>query len=127
MRQSLITETLPLEKLQKLINIPQKIISILSIIIFQVLRMELYAIQSACKKLESGYNPAITFVVVQKRHHTRLFPGDNLETGRDKWRNVPAGTIVDTMITHPTDIDFYLVSHASLQVSEKKNKFIFSK
>ena len=24
-------------------------------------------------KLEEGYQPGITFIVVQKRHHTRLF------------------------------------------------------
>ena len=30
--------------------------------------------------------------------------------------NVPAGTIVDTGITHPTDYDFYLCSHFGIQV-----------
>lgn len=28
--------------------------------------------------LEDGYLPPITFVVVQKRHHTRLFPADQI-------------------------------------------------
>jgi len=27
-------------------------------------------------KLEIGYQPGITFIVVQKRHHTRLFCAD---------------------------------------------------
>ena len=31
------------------------------------------AIQKACIDLEKGYEPGITFLVVQKRHHTRLF------------------------------------------------------
>ena len=31
------------------------------------------AIQRACLKLEPGYNPGITFIVVQKRHHARFF------------------------------------------------------
>ena len=34
---------------------------------------EVASIQAACKRLEDGYRPGITFVVVQKRHHTRLF------------------------------------------------------
>ena len=33
---------------------------------------ELTAIREACIKLEPDYKPGITFIVVQKRHHTRL-------------------------------------------------------
>ena len=36
-----------------------------------VLAEELVAIRTACTELEEGYNPPITFIVVQKRHHTR--------------------------------------------------------
>lgn len=31
--------------------------------------------------------------------------------------NVPAGTTVDSTITHPSEFDFYLCSHAGIQVS----------
>ena len=31
--------------------------------------------------------------------------------------NIPAGTTVDTSITHPFEFDFYLCSHAGIQVS----------
>ncbi|KAL3344853.1 hypothetical protein AABB24_024013 [Solanum stoloniferum] len=48
------------------------------------------------------YQPAITLVVAQKRHHTRLFPMDG---------NVSPGTVVDTQIVHPSGFDFYLCSH----------------
>ena len=30
--------------------------------------------------------------------------------------NIPAGTTVDVSITHPTEFDFYLCSHARIQV-----------
>jgi len=41
-----------------------------------VLQHEMRAIQQACLGLEKGYKPAITFIVVQKRHHARFFPMD---------------------------------------------------
>lgn len=87
----------------------------------KVLQHELGAIRKACKAIEAEikvtYEPPTTFLVVQKRHHTRLFPmsPQNSDDAR-KHFNVQAGTIVDTEITHPSDIDFYLVSHASIQV-----------
>ena len=47
-----------------------------------VLAHELRAIREACMKLEIGYQPGITFVVVQKRHHTRLFCADKRDQVR---------------------------------------------
>ena len=41
-----------------------------------VLAHELRAIREACMKLEVDYQPGISFIVVQKRHHTRLFCAD---------------------------------------------------
>lgn len=51
----------------------------LSLFYPQVLQHELLAIREACIKLEKDYQPGITFVVVQKRHHTRLFCVDRNE------------------------------------------------
>jgi len=82
----------------------------------QLLNEELVAIRRACLRLNIKYTPNITFLVVQKRHHTRMFPKHNIDMD-GKFCNVPSGTIVDTHITHPTEIDFYLCSHASIQVS----------
>ncbi|OQR82280.1 Argonaute1 (AGO1), partial [Achlya hypogyna] len=78
-----------------------------------VLNHEIAAIRRACAKLEEGYNPQITFVVVQKRHHTRFFPTANADA--DRSGNVKAGTVIDTGVCHPTEYDFYLMSHAGLQ------------
>jgi hypothetical protein len=36
----------------------------------------------ACVSIENGYLPPVTFVVVQKRHHTRLFPVKKEESDR---------------------------------------------
>lgn len=82
-----------------------------------MLAHELRAVREACMKLEIGYQPGITFIAVQKRHHTRLFCADRKDQiGRSG--NIPAGTIVDVGITHPTQFDFYLCSHAGIQVSQ---------
>merc|ERR1712240_345493 len=65
-----------------------------------------------CNELEEGYEPPMTYLVVQKRHHTRFFPTDS-----NKYRNgnALAGTVVDQGINHPTEGDFYLVSHEGIQ------------
>ncbi|RZC31785.1 Piwi, PAZ, and/or DUF1785 domain containing protein [Asbolus verrucosus] len=89
----------------------------------EVQRAEITAIQQACRRIQAeGYQPAITFLVVQKRHHTRLFPTSDHDT-EDRNYNVPAGTCVDTLITNPTMQDFYLVSHASIQGVAKPTKY----
>ncbi|KAF9624203.1 hypothetical protein IFM89_008141 [Coptis chinensis] len=81
----------------------------------QVLLHELVAIRKACSSLEHGYQPPATFVVVQKRHHTRLLPANHTNRNlTDKSGNILPGTVVDTMICHPTQFDFYLCSHAGI-------------
>ena len=91
-----------------------------------VLAKELMAIREACKELEADYEPPVTYLVVQKRHHTRFFPADN-----NKYRNgnALAGTVIDQVIlklaisiciniqgiNHPTEGDFYLLSHEGIQ------------
>ncbi|XP_033083024.1 protein argonaute-4 isoform X2 [Trachypithecus francoisi] len=80
----------------------------------QVAWPELIAIRKACISLEEDYRPGITYIVVQKRHHTRLFCADKTERV-GKSGNVPAGTTVDSTITHPSEFDFYLCSHAGIQ------------
>ncbi|EPY79792.1 hypothetical protein CB1_000884019 [Camelus ferus] len=88
----------------------------------QVAWPELIAIRKACISLEEDYRPGITYIVVQKRHHTRLFCADKTERV-GKSGNVPAGTTVDSTITHPSEFDFYLCSHAGIQVLWDDNCF----
>ncbi|KAL5665302.1 hypothetical protein ACJX0J_025410, partial [Zea mays] len=78
----------------------------------QVLEQEIHEIEKAWTAL---YNekPKITFVVVQKRHHTRLFPSKPKDRQyADKSGNIRAGTVVDNNICHPTEFDFFLCGHA---------------
>lgn len=79
-----------------------------------VLLHELRAIQLACYDLHEGFKPAITFIVVKKRHHTRFF-AENREDQCGKSKNIPPGTVVDTGVCHPHEFDWYLCSHAGIQ------------
>ncbi|KAF6147489.1 hypothetical protein GIB67_021315 [Kingdonia uniflora] len=90
----------------------------------QVLLYEVDAIYKAsfaCQSIEPNYLPRLTFVVVQKRHHTRLFAADrNLDRISG---NIMPGTVVDTMICHPTEFDFYLCSHAGIQGTSRPTHY----
>ncbi|KAF8681816.1 hypothetical protein HU200_045256 [Digitaria exilis] len=82
----------------------------------QVLLYEMDAIRKACASLEEGYLPRVTFVVVQKRHHTRLFPENHRARDQtDKSGNILPGTVVDTKICHPSEFNFYLCSHSGIK------------
>ncbi|CAH2066358.1 unnamed protein product [Thlaspi arvense] len=81
------------------------------------LQEELQAIKTACSKFH-GYNPSITFAVVQKRHHSRLFRCDP-----DNDQNIPPGTVVDTVITHPKEFDFYLCSHLGVKGTSRPTHY----
>ena len=82
----------------------------------------------ACREL--NINPKISLIIVGKRHNIRFVMAINLYSchvyialrffpqkpkDADKSENCPAGTVVDRDITHPTDHDFYLQSHAGLK------------
>ncbi|GIM10148.1 hypothetical protein Vretimale_13882, partial [Volvox reticuliferus] len=80
----------------------------------QVLAEEYTSIVRACAEVEPFYKPAITYVVVQKAHNTRLFAERGSLASDPKGNAVP-GTVVDTGIVSPDGFDFYLNSHAGLQ------------
>ncbi|CAM9114998.1 unnamed protein product, partial [Sphacelaria rigidula] len=86
----------------------------------EVLRYEA-TIEQACAALEPRYRPTITFIVVQKRHHTRLFQPKRED--QDKSGNCFPGTVVETGICHPMEWDFYLMSHGGLQGTSRPAKY----
>lgn len=89
----------------------------------EVLSIEMTAIRAAMKKIYGTAPPAqVTFIVVQKRHHTRFFPTQrNLSEGKNN--NIPAGTVVDKDIVHPFQYQFFLASHAAIQGVTKPSKY----
>lgn len=90
----------------------------------QVLFEEMDAIRKACASLQVDYQPRVTFVVVQKRHHTRLFPANHSDrSSTDKSGNILPGTVVDTMICHPMEFDFFLCSHAGIKGTSRPTHY----
>ncbi|KAF8933946.1 Eukaryotic translation initiation factor 2C [Haplosporangium bisporale] len=79
----------------------------------EVMAKEVAAVKEACRHINPKYNPPVTFCIVKKRHHARFFP--LAPNGADPSGNCLAGTVVDKVITHPTEFDFYLQSHGGLQ------------
>lgn len=75
---------------------------------------EYSSIKAACKELEDGYEPKITFIMVTKNHATRMVAMDQCyQIGKSQ--NVPAGTVVDTAIVDRERFDFYLQSSQGIQ------------
>ena len=86
-----------------------------------VVTNEITAIREACERIQVGYRPKITYMVVQKRHHARLFTMNPKDA--DKSGNIPPGTIIDSHITHPNEFDFYLCSHSGLQGTSRPTHY----
>jgi len=90
----------------------------------EVLEIEMNAIRGAMKAVYKQAPPAkVTFVVVQKRHHTRFFPKDQNASDNGKNNNVLAGTVVDKNIVHPFQFQFFMASHAAIQGVTKPTKY----
>ncbi|CAG8612915.1 13058_t:CDS:2 [Funneliformis mosseae] len=75
---------------------------------YQVFDFEIEAVRrtDACTALEATYKPSITFVVVQRGRHTRLFSKDVRDL--DRIGNTLVGTVVESTITHPFEFNLVL-------------------
>ncbi|KAF0555245.1 Piwi-domain-containing protein [Gigaspora margarita] len=79
-----------------------------------VLNIEVKAIKAVISRCyKPGSEPTLTFIIVQKRHHTRFMP-ENSRDG-DRLGNCIPGTVIDTSIVVPHEFDFFLQSHYCLQ------------
>ncbi|XP_068159682.1 protein argonaute-2-like [Drosophila tropicalis] len=82
--------------------------------------LELRGINAACAKLR--ISPKLCCVIVVKRHHTRFFPPGAPSQG-NKFNNVDPGTVVDSVIVHPNEVQFFMVSHQSIQGTAKPTRY----
>jgi len=89
----------------------------------EVQKKEIPQIHAACEDVKPGgsYRPKVTFIIVQKRHHTRIFPANPREA--DRTGNVIPGTVVDGSIVHPYEFSWFLNSHAGLQGTNRPTHY----
>ena len=78
----------------------------------EIREKECKAIKRALASRGLAQETRILFIVVQKRHHIRLFPLDRV---MDRSGNCVPGTVIDSDITHPFEYNFILQSHAGIQ------------
>ncbi|KAK5113606.1 hypothetical protein LTR85_010835 [Meristemomyces frigidus] len=89
-----------------------------------ILHHEVRQITNAWHRANKGTTkkPIVTTVVVTKRHNARFYPVSTTDTEkREKTAtgNCIPGTVIDSRITSPFYIDFYLQSHDALKGSAK--------
>ncbi|RLN26787.1 hypothetical protein BBO99_00006438 [Phytophthora kernoviae] len=80
---------------------------------YDILQTEMRALRKAFKMISDDYNPPVTFIIVNKRHHMRAFPVNQRDG--DRKGNVVPGTVIDTGIVDSHRYDFFLYGHSGIQ------------
>lgn len=91
----------------------------------QVRDLEMNAIREMFRRLygaDKKKHPRITFIIVTKRHHVRLFPCRNSDM--DKNNNPLPGTVVDRGITRPALWDFYMVAQSAIMGTARPAHYV---
>lgn len=84
-------------------------------------------IKDVCEKIgkkfnmPGGYNPQLTFIILQKRHHTRFFPLS--PENEDASGNCKAGTVIDSEVVNPRFLDWFLFSHNGIQGTSRPVRY----
>lgn len=84
-------------------------------------------IKDALKEYKKNFGldwkvPAITYIVVGKRHHVVFFPRSQ-EDG-DRTGNLPSGFVTDDGLKSPFAPDFFLQSHSAIQGTSRSSHYV---
>lgn len=81
-----------------------------------VLESELPLIRQACSEMyPPKVQPALSIIIVGKRHHTRFYPTKEADMDEKNGGNCKPGTIVDRGVTEVRFWHFYLQAHAAIK------------
>uniref|UniRef100_A0A673HRJ9 Protein argonaute-4-like n=1 Tax=Sinocyclocheilus rhinocerous TaxID=307959 RepID=A0A673HRJ9_9TELE len=75
------------------------------------------------KKKTKRFGTKLFEVNIQTHTHTHTHIHAYIHLKVGKSGNVPAGTTVDSTITHPSEFDFYLCSHAGIQGTSRPSHY----
>ncbi|XP_055341264.1 protein argonaute-3-like [Paramacrobiotus metropolitanus] len=89
----------------------------------KVLAYEYAALVDAYKK-KYGKEAKITFIVVTKRHQTRLACQNDRDAPKGKGVNVPAGTVADKDLCSNLTFDWYMASQHGIQGTTRPAHYI---
>ncbi|KAL7667703.1 hypothetical protein ACOME3_010471 [Neoechinorhynchus agilis] len=84
-------------------------------------RFEVNGIIEACRKEGMGDEIKLSVVVVQKRHHLRMFPSDRRDGDRNG--NPLPGTVYSPEVCMDSIVDAFLVSHAGIQGTSRPTRY----
>jgi len=88
----------------------------------EVLEKEINLMKKAFSDLSPTYRPKVTYIVVQKRHHTRFLAVDR--NNRSRSDNVLPGSVVDNGITSNYHSDFYICSHFGAMGTSRPTRYV---
>nr|XP_024216100.1 protein argonaute-2 isoform X2 [Halyomorpha halys] len=83
--------------------------------IASVMEEEVKMIREGCASLHPLYKPSLTFIDVTRNHPAMFLP--------NKQTNIPAGTVVDSSIVHPNEVEFFLMSDVSYLGTPRPTKY----
>eukprot|EP00884_Botryococcus_braunii_P017115 jgi/Botrbrau1/4087/Bobra.152_3s0038.1 len=94
----------------------------------EVKKAEATQVLDACGEVWKNRTTLLTYIVVQKRHHTRFFLEHPSESNDPNPKggfkgNVDPGTVVDKGVVHPFEYDFFLASHAAMKGTSRPSHY----
>jgi len=93
----------------------------------EVINREINMMKSACREIsikdKVDFNPKITYIIVQKRHHVRFLPVDSRDRDH-KSQNSKPGLVVDNSIASNFFNDFYLTAHKGPKGTSRPTRYI---
>ncbi|GAA5976814.1 hypothetical protein JCM5350_007256 [Sporobolomyces pararoseus] len=74
-----------------------------------------------CIQALGAWKPRLTFILTIKRHHLRAFDDSNPRAGT---KNIPPGTVIDSVVTDARAFDFYLASHQGIKGTTRPTRYL---